>query len=44
MELLGIGTPLLWTGFMVFVLMMLAQHQFILSNRGARRVFSRDAN
>lgn len=44
MELLSIGTPLLWTGCMVFVLVMLAQHQSILGERDAHRVCSREGN
>lgn len=43
MELTSIGTPLMWGGFLVFVLLMLALDLFVLGGRHAHRVSTREA-
>jgi integral membrane protein, TerC family len=43
MELTSIGTPLMWAGFLVFVLVMLALDLFVLGGRHAHRVSTREA-
>ncbi|HEY0844430.1 MAG TPA: TerC family protein [Noviherbaspirillum sp.] len=43
METASIGTPLLWSGFLVFVLMMLALDLFVLGGRNAHKVSAREA-
>lgn len=43
MELTSIGTPLMWSGFLVFVLAMLALDLFVLGGRRAHRVSTGEA-
>lgn len=43
MELATVGTPLLWTGFVGFVLAMLALDLFVLGGRQAHKVSPREA-
>jgi tellurite resistance protein TerC len=41
--MISIGTPLLWAGFIVFVLVMLALDLFVLGGRHAHRVSAKEA-
>ncbi len=43
MELTSIGTPLMWGGFIIFVLFMLALDLYVLGGRHAHRVSPREA-
>jgi tellurite resistance protein TerC len=43
MELTSIGTPLMWSGFLAFVLAMLALDLFVLGGRRAHRVSTGEA-
>ncbi len=43
MEIVSIGTPLLWTGFIAFVLAMLALDLFVLGGNKAHRVSVKEA-
>src|SRR5512135_1093113 len=43
MELASVGTPALWAGFIVFVLLMLALDLFVLGGRKAHRVTAKEA-
>jgi len=43
MELVSIGTPALWAGFIAFILVMLALDLFVLGGRKAHRVSAKEA-